>query len=160
MAPYARAYGAELLVASSQTDVALLRLKSVPPGRVFLGIDTRPLAPGTPVRRVSHAAGLSQTFVAGVVDDDARACATAPRPAFVYSHVTTGGIASGSSGAPLLVRGLYVGGQLLGLCGADPANACANFNAMVDGAIGVSWPQLAPYLDPDASKPARWRAMN
>lgn len=159
MAPYARAYGAELLVASKETDVTLLRLASLPPGRVFLGIDTRPLAPGTPVRRVSHAAGLAQTFAAGVVDDDARACASAPRPAFVYSHATTGGITSGSSGAPLLVRGLYVAGQLLGLCGADPTNACANFNAMVDGAIAVSWPQLAPYLDPDAPSPRRRRAM-
>lgn len=158
MAAYSRTYGAELLVASKETDVALLRLKSVPAGRVFLGIDTRALEAGTEVRRVSHAAGLSQTFAAGVIDDGARTCASAPRPQFVYSRTTTGGITSGSSGAPLLVNGLYVAGQLLGLCGADPTNACAAFNDMVDGAIRMSWPQLAPYLDPDAPR-ARRRAM-
>ncbi|HEX6084862.1 MAG TPA: serine protease [Thermoanaerobaculia bacterium] len=148
MASYTRTYGAELLVASEETDVALLKLKSVPPGRVFLGIDTRPLEPGTPVHRVSHAGGLSQTFVAGVVEESGWTCPRAPRRSFVYSKPTAGGIATGSSGAPLLARGLYVVGQLLGLCGAAPSNPCAPFNDMVDGAIRESWPLLAPYLDP------------
>lgn len=148
MAAYSRTHGAELLVASEETDVALLRLRNVPPGRVFLGVDTRPLEPGTAVHRVSHASGLAQTFVAGVVDDGGRTCPRAPRPSFVYSRPTAGGIATGSSGAPLLAGGLYVVGQLLGLCGADPANPCATFNDMVDGAIRESWPLLAPHLDP------------
>lgn len=158
MAPYARTIGAELLVASEETDVALLKLKSVPPGRVFLGVDTRPLEPGTPVHRVSHASGLSQTYAAGVVDDGGRTCPRAPRGSFVYSRPTAGGIATGSSGAPLLAHGLYAVGQLLGLCGADPANPCATFNDMVDGSIRESWPLLAPYLDPDAVLPRKRRA--
>lgn len=148
MAPYSRAAGAELLVASETTDAALLRLPSLPPGRVFLGIDTRPLEAGTPVHRVSHASGLSQTYAAGVVDGGGRTCPRAPRTSFIYSRPTAGGLATGSSGAPLLVHGLHVAGQLLGLCGADPANPCATFNDSVDGAIRESWPLLAPYLDP------------
>lgn len=155
MAPYSRSNGAELLVASEKTDVALLKLKSKPAGRVFLGIDTRLLEPGTSVNRVSHASGLSQTFAAGVVDGSAQTCSAAPRPSFVYSRATVGGISGGSSGAPLLVHGLYVAGQLLGLCGSDPSNDCATFNRMVDGTIRESWPLLAPYLDPALPKPRR-----
>ena len=155
MAAYSRAVGAKLLVASEATDVALLQLPSLPPGRVFLGIDTRPLEAGTPVHRLSHASGLSQTFASGVVDGGGRTCPRAPRSSFIYSRPTAGGIATGSSGAPLLVRGLYVAGQLLGLCGADPANPCATFNDSVDGAIRESWPLLAPHLDP--SPPIRKR---
>jgi hypothetical protein len=157
MAAYSRGYGAELLVASAETDVALLKLAALPPGRVFLGVDTRPLEAGTAVHRVSHAAGLSQTFAAGVVDPSARTCAGAPKSSFIYSKPTAGGIATGSSGAPLLVRGLYVAGQLRGLCGADPANPCAAYNEMVDGSIRESWPLLARYLDP-ATAPRKRRA--
>ena len=158
MQSYTRTYGAELLVASEKTDVALLRLRSVPPGRVFLGVDTRPLDPGTPVHRVSHAGGMSQTYAAGVIEESGATCARAPRPSFVYSRPTTGGITTGSSGAPLLARGLYVVGQLLGLCGAAPSNPCATFNDMVDGAIRESWPLLAPYLDPEPPPMRKRRA--
>jgi S1-C subfamily serine protease len=155
MAQYSRGYGAELVAASEKTDVALLKLNSVPAGRVFLGIDTRVLDPGTPVHRVSHANGLSQTFAAGVVDSSGWTCPRAPRSSFIYSRPTLGGITTGSSGAPLLVGGLYVAGQLLGLCGADPSNPCASFNDTVDGSIRESWPVLAPHLDPASLKPKR-----
>lgn len=155
LAQYSRTYGAELLAASEKTDVALLKLRSVPAGRVFLGIDTRALEPGTAIHRVSHAAGLSQTFAAGVVDKSGWTCPRAPRSSFIYSRPTLGGIAIGSSGAPLLVGGLYVAGQLMGLCGADPSNPCATFNDTVDGSIRESWAVLAPYLDPGSLKSKR-----
>jgi hypothetical protein len=156
MAAYSRTNGAELLVSSETTDMALLKLRSLPPGRVFLGVDTRALVAGTTVNRVSHASGLAQTFAGGVVNDRGPSCARAPRTSFIYSDPTAGGIATGSSGAPLLVGGLYVAGQLLGLCGADPNNPCATFNDTVDGSIRESWPLLAAYLDPSWS-PARKR---
>jgi S1-C subfamily serine protease len=159
MSPVARSYGADLLVASEATDVALLRLRSVPADRVFLGTDLRALKAGQPIHRVSHAAGLSQSYAAASVDGDGgAACLRAPRTKFIYSDPTAGAISPGSSGAPLLLPGLLVGGQLLGLCGADPTNPCATFNAVVDGSIRESWPVLVPYLDP-SSIPSRRRAV-
>lgn len=159
MSPITRSHGAELLVASEATDVALLRLHSVPADRVFLGTDLRELKPGQAFHRVSHASGLSQSYAAASVDGDGgSACLRAPRTRFIYSDPTAGAISPGSSGAPLLLPGLLVGGQLLGLCGADPTNPCATFNSVVDGSIRQSWPLLAPYLDP-SSVPSRRRAV-
>ncbi|HYI07828.1 MAG TPA: serine protease [Thermoanaerobaculia bacterium] len=148
MAKISRSYGAQLLAASADTDVALLELRSIPEGRVFLGLDPRPLAAGTVVHRVSHAAGMSQSYSAGVVEQGGMACVRAPRPQFVYTRQREGAASEGSSGAPLLLPGLYVAGQLLGLCGADPANACASYNLAVDGSLAQSWGLLAPHLAP------------
>lgn len=148
MASVARSHGAELLVSSPATDVALLKLSSLPAGRVFLGVDARKLKEGTVVHRITHAYGLSQTYSAGVVEADGMTCPRAQRPQFVYSRQRDGAIAEGSSGAPLLIEGLHVAGQLLGLCGPDPANACASYNLAVDGSLYESWPLLAPHLAP------------
>ena len=159
MSPVSRSYGAKLLVASERTDAALLELDSIPSDRVFLGTDLRPLEPGQGIYHLSHASGLSQTYAAAQVDGDGgSSCLRAPRGPFLYSDPVAGAIAPGSSGAPMLTSGLYVTGQLLGLCGADPSNACATFNAVVDGSIRESWPLLAPYLDP-SPEPARRRAV-
>lgn len=150
MEKYHRSYGATLLVASARTDVALLRLNEAPPaGRVFLGIETRRLNAGDVVHRVSHAYGLAQTYASSVVTDGGASCGGALRPWFVYSEPQSGGIANGSSGAPMLVNGLYVTGQLLGLCGSDPNNPCAVYNDVVDGSIRESWPLLAEHLAPE-----------
>ena len=150
MLPVSRSYGAELLVASEATDVALLKLRSIPAGRAFLGVDTRPVAPGTSVYRISHAGGLSQTYTSGTIKTEAMTCSSAPRPRFIYSQQLSGATTTGSSGAPLLLEGGFVTGQMLGLCGADPGSSCASFNAAVDGSIRESWPLLRPYLDPTA----------
>ena len=148
MAQVSRSHGATLLAASSKSDVALLKLSSVPEGRVFLGIDTRSPAPETTLHRVSHAGGLSQTYSSAVVDENAMTCPGAERPQYVYTRLRVGATSGGSSGAPLLLPGLYVVGQLRGTCGADPANSCATFNAGVDGSLRAAWPLLAPHLDP------------
>jgi len=148
MAKVSRSHGAELLVASPATDVALLKLASVPADRVFLGVDTRQLAPDTVVHRVSHAGGLSQTYSSGVVEQSGTSCSGASRPQFVYTRPRSGGTSGGSSGAPLLLPGLYVAGQLFGKCGPDPENTCATWNRGVDGSLRESWALLAPYLDP------------
>ncbi|HEX8169021.1 MAG TPA: serine protease [Thermoanaerobaculia bacterium] len=141
-----RTYGAELLVADAATDVALLRLRKLPPRRTFLRVETAPLAAGTPTYRISHAQGAAQSYASGVVREDGIGCASAPRPQFVYTSMTAGAIAPGSSGAPLLLPGLRIAGQLTGLCGASPNDPCATYNDAVDGALSASWPLLAPYL--------------
>jgi len=155
MAPVTRSYGAELLVASAATDTTLLKLKSVPAGRVFLGIDTRALTQDTIIHRVSHAGGLSQTYSSATVQMGGSTCTGTSRPQFVYTRPRVGAISGGSSGAPLLVNGLYVAGQLRGACGPDPSNTCATFNYGVDGSLREAWPLLAPYLDPAGSNVRR-----
>ncbi len=150
VASVTRTYGAKLLVASASSDVALLRLNRRPPGGVFLGIDPSRVQTGTETYRLSHASGAPLTYSTGAVHTAINACGSAPQPAFLYTRTTEGAIASGSSGAPLLVKGLRVVGQLLGRCGPSPNDACAIYNDTVDGSIAESWPLLAPYLDPPA----------
>lgn len=142
-----RTYGAELLVASAQTDVTLLRMKNVPANRVFLGVELSPQAAGTPMYRVSHAEGGPQKYSTGTVRTSGAGCSTAPRPRFLYTTQTEGAVAMGSSGAPLLLPGLRIAGQLFALCGPSPNDTCANYNDAVDGSIAESWALLAPYLD-------------
>lgn len=143
-----RTYGGRLLVASTETDVALLRLNRIPAGRVFLTVDTTPLDEGAMTYRLSHADGAMQSYSAGEVRHGGMGCDAAPRPRFVYTSHTAGAVAKGSSGAPLLLPGLRVAGQLLGMCGPSPNDSCAIYNDAVDGSMASSWPLLAPYLDP------------
>jgi Trypsin-like peptidase domain len=150
-----RTYGAELLVTSADTDVTLLRLHKLPANRVFLGVALDPVPSGTAMYRVSHADGSTQVFSSSVVDGSGLSCSSAPRGAFLYTSPTRGAVSSGSSGAPLLMPGLRVVGQLLGLCGASPSDPCAIYNEVVDGSISASWPLLATYLDPVASNHRR-----
>ena len=145
-----RTYGAELVVSSADTDVALLRLKKLPPDRVFLDVELAPLAAGTMTYRISHAEGKPQKYSAGKVRTSGAGCPTAPRPRYIYTTPTEGAVAMGSSGAPLLLPGLRVAGQLFALCGPSPNEPCAIYNDVVDGSIAASWPVLAPYLDPPA----------
>lgn len=156
-APVTRTYGATLLVSSKATDVALLRLNRVPPDRVYLGVDTRPLEEGTVTYRLSHPEGLMQQYTAGSVHAPAVFCPGAPPSSFIYVKRTIGTVTKGSSGAPLLLPGLRVAGQLLGACGPSPSDACAAYNNMVDGSLAASWPLLAPHLAPPQTT-ARRRA--
>lgn len=142
-----RSYGAELLVSSADTDMALLRLTKVPLNRVFLGVSAADLPAGTKTYRVSHAAGAPQSFVSGAIDDQGLSCGTAPRPQFLYSTQVHGAVASGSSGSPLLTAGLFVVGQLSGRCGSAPEDACSAGNVLVDGSMQASWPMLEPFLN-------------
>lgn len=143
-----KTYGADLLVSSAETDVALLRLHDLPTNRVFLGIELTPLAEGTVTYRLSHGSGAPQQYTAGVVRTTGTGCSSAPRPLFIYTAPTAGTVTLGSSGAPLLLPGLRIAGQLLGVCGPQPEDTCATYNDMVDGSIIASWPLLAPFLDP------------
>ncbi|HEU4522648.1 MAG TPA: serine protease [Thermoanaerobaculia bacterium] len=148
-----RTYGAELLVSSAETDVALLRLRRIPADRTFLKIERAPLREGTPVYRLAHGDGAPMQYSAGVIRESGASCPTAPRSRFLYTAPTAGAVSKGSSGAPLLLPGLRVAGQLFGLCGASPENPCATYNEAVDGSLAASWPLLEPYLDrPEAAR--------
>jgi S1-C subfamily serine protease len=146
-ATLSRTYGADLLVSSAATDVALLRLKRIPANHTFLGVDLRPLPEGAATYRISHAAGAMQSMSEAVVSTLGTTCPGAPRGDFLYTSLTAGTVSSGSSGAPLLV-GLRIVGQLVGVCGASPDDACATYNQVIDGSIAASWPMLASYLAP------------
>jgi S1-C subfamily serine protease len=153
-----RSFGAELVVASEATDMALLKLRSLPANRVFLGTDPTVQPAGKRVYRISHADGIVQTFSSGLIDMNSMSCPSAPRTNYIYSQLTQGAVSSGASGSPLLTAGLTVVGQLYGVCGANPADTCANFNQPADGALAQSWSVLAPYLDPNGVKSGRSRS--
>ena len=147
-----RTLGGTVLVTSAASDVTLLRLAEVPPGkRWYMGWDTDPIAAGTRLARVSHPHGLPHMVSISTVTTTSAACSRWPRPNFLYSTHVSGGTATGSTGAPLFynVDG-YVVGQLSGACGADAENPCGTAER-VDGALSASWPLLKPYLDPTPS---------
>lgn len=143
-----RTYGADLIAASAETDLALIRLHRIPDDRVFLRVEREVPAAGTRTYRLSHASGLTQSYATGDVTVRSEGCASAPRPQFIYTALDSGAVASGSSGAPLLLPGLRIAGHLVGSCGAMTNDACSPLNETVDASIAASWPMLAPYLDP------------
>ena len=67
------------------------------------------------------------------------ACGELPLDNFLYESSTFGGIAGGSSGAPLWTGDGIVVGQLLGLCGPNPGDNCLSSNSTVDGRFSVSF---------------------
>ena len=150
-----RTYGAKLLASSAATDVALLRLDRIPPNRVFLDVETKPVAEGTRTWHLSHADGGPLSYSEGIVQDAQSGCPSSPQPQFLQSSLIAGAISSGSSGAPLLLPNLRIAGQLLGRCGPSANDPCAVYNYAIDGSIHASWPLLAPYLDPPRRRSVR-----
>ncbi|MDX1582534.1 MAG: serine protease, partial [Thermoanaerobaculia bacterium] len=155
-----RSVGSTLLATSASTDVTLVRLSSVPSDRVALGWDARPEAVvnGTVLHRISHPYAedfgipYPQSYSRMVVDTDSGTCEDTPRPNYIYSRLLEGATISGSSGAPVILAGGLVVGQLLGGCGPDDS-VCSQNNREVDGALSVSWPLLASYLAPSDGGP-------
>ena len=144
-----RTEGATLLATSSNSDFTFLRLASLPPGRGLLGSTNEPVTNGTPLHRLSHPLARSQHYSVTTLAASGPECTGVPRPNFLYSQRQLGGILGGSSGSPV-VRGSdgRVVGQLLGTCGPNPTEGCSSSNYVVDGALAVSWPSIAPWLAP------------
>lgn len=147
--------GATLLATSAATDAALLRMTAVPAGRWFMGWDTHVRTTGTPLYRISHpplpdnSGFYSQAFSQTVVNTASAACPGAPRPNFLYSTRTTGGVGPTSLGAPVIISGGYIVGQLLGICDASgPADGCASTSLVVDGALRSSYDAFKQFIDP------------
>jgi lysyl endopeptidase len=147
--------GSTLVAGSSNTDVTLLRLSTAPttPDGVatYLGYLTTPVANtnNLALYRISHPSGSPQAYSEGVVDTTKGTCRTLNRGNFIYSRDTVGGTEGGSSGSPVVNGAGQIVGQLYGACGTNVNNSCdAAANATVDGAFAVSYPLLAPFLNP------------
>ena len=147
-----RSMGATLLTTSPATDVTLLRLKSLPSGRVFLGWDPRPPSAGTALFRLSHPGGGPLHFSTSRVVGAGGTCTGWSRPDFVYASRDIGATQGGSSGAPVMYDATegYVVGQLAGKCGTDLSDACSLLNSQVDGSFAQSYSVLQPFLRPGA----------
>lgn len=154
-------HGATLMTTSSNSDVSLLRLSSVPSNRVFLGWTTVAPADGARLHRISHpvpdgfSAELPQMYSRTIVSTTASACGSLPRPNFVYSNELgggEGGVYGGSSGSAAILsdntEDARIVGQLFGSCGPDPSAGCDRRNKTVDGAFAMSYGLLQPYLSP------------
>lgn len=162
-----RTYGSQLVATSAASDVTLLKVNAMPAGRWLLGWDPRveSVREGTVLYRLSHPgteAGdnwYQQIFGQTVVDTFTSTCAGKSRPNFIYQRQIEGGAGPGSSGAPVILSGGYIVGQLSAACGPNPSEACSSTTKIVDGAFSASWPTVAPFLNNGpATQPEQCRA--
>ncbi|MGH2625694.1 MAG: trypsin-like serine peptidase [Anaerolineales bacterium] len=144
--------GSTLLATSLNTDFTLVRLNSIPGGRTLLGWTTQPLPQGTVLHRISHPmpgdTPFPQAYSRSVVSTTFGPCTGLPRPRFLYSILQEGGTFGGSSGAPVILPGGFVVGQLNGGCGPNPDDGCDTDNAEVDGAFSQTFPSISQFLNP------------
>ncbi len=153
-------YGADLVVASAQTDVALVRSLDgdlIPAGVVYAGWTSIRPADGIVLHRISHPLNealtgvYTQMYSSHQVDDTPPIdCfdAGAPLADYLYTMNTNGtGISGGSSGSAIMQANGQVVGQLFGTCGTPPTrDGCGTDESIVDGAFSTSYPLLAPYI--------------
>lgn len=152
-----RVSGATLLSTSANSDFTFLRLSSAPSGyRWYLGWDARGIPSGASLYRLSHPSGLPQHFsVSQYVSSPSSYCSSLPPNRYVYSSLNRGSTAGGSSGAPVLLPGGYIVGQLYGRCGTgDLSDPCDPRNSEVDGSFGSTYPLISHWLRP-ASGPSK-----
>ncbi|PYQ52853.1 MAG: hypothetical protein DMF59_03325 [Acidobacteria bacterium] len=154
--------GAQWLVSSSTSDFTLVKLNSIPSGRVLLGWDanTSVVSSGTTLHRVSHPVPGSdifpQSYSSTLVDTSTGTCTGFSRTNFIYSSSVggQGGVYGGSSGSPVMLSNGRVVGQLLGSCGPDPSAGCDVRNSTVDGAFSSSFSSLSPFLSGSGATPS------
>jgi hypothetical protein len=147
--------GATLLATGTTTDFTLVRLNSIPGGRVLLGWTTQPQSDGTKLHRVSHPFPDSfnipapQMYSNTTINSSFGSCQSRPQSNYLYSNNGQGGTYGGSSGAPVLLADGSVIGQLFGACGSDPTSGCNIItNAAVDGRFSATYPNISQYLNP------------
>lgn len=147
--------GSTIRSTGSTTDHTLLQLSSAPttPDGVatYLGWLSTPVANtnNLALYRISHPQGAPQAYTEGVVDTSKPTCRRLSRGNFIYSRDTVGATEGGSSGSPVVNSAGQIVGQLYGACGTNLNDVCdAGNNATVDGAFAVSFPSLAPFLNP------------
>ena len=140
--------GAQLLVADTSLDGALLRLNHAPPeGAVFVGWDSLPAEPGAEIAAIHHPGGglkkVNEGDETGYADER-----------FLAATWTLGATESGSSGSAMftridsprtdyLLRGTLVGGT--SACGENGTPSGFDLYSRFD----LMWPKLAPYLSAD-----------
>jgi hypothetical protein len=154
-----RSSGSSLMATGEGSDVTLLRLSRVPPGRVLLGWNASPeaLATGVRLNRLSHpsyegpeAIAHPQVYSESTIDASSPTHPTLPRSRFIYSRPTSGGTFSGGSGAPVVLSNGQVVGQLYGAAGDDLSSGCVRSLLIIDGSLAASFPTVRPFLDPPA----------
>ncbi|HEY8183451.1 MAG TPA: trypsin-like peptidase domain-containing protein [Thermoanaerobaculia bacterium] len=153
--------GAQWLVSSSTSDVTLVKLNSLPAGRVLLGWTTNPAAVGngTMIHRISHPVPANdifpQSYSSTLVDTSLGTCTGVTRTNFLYSTSVggQGGVYGGSSGSPVMLSNGQVVGQLLGSCGPEPSAGCDLRNSTVDGAFSSSFSVLSHFLTGNPAQP-------
>ena len=138
--------GAQLLVADTSLDGALLQLANAPPdGAVFAGWDSLPTDSGAAIVAIHHPRGglkkVSEGTSAGYSDDR-----------FMAATWTMGITEGGSSGSAMFTaidsprRDYLVRGTLVGGTSACTAAAPTSSGFDVYSRFDLMWPKLAPYL--------------
>ena len=153
LASLPRIVGATLLASGAVGDFTLLRLPSVPAGRVFLGwnASASAVSNGTTLYRLSHPKGYVQSFSAAqYTASPASTCPGWPSSSSLYAHPQMGATFGGSSGSPVILPGGVVVGQLSGVCGPNSSEPClaGPNDYVVDGRFSTAYPALAPWLSP------------
>lgn len=150
-----RSTGSKLLATGQSSDFTLLQLNSIPPNRVLLGWNGDPLAVphNTGLHRIHHPLGFAQAYSRSAVTTTSPTCSALPRPNFLYQNTTQGGNQPGSSGAPVILPGGQMVGQLFGVCGPNPTEGCDPANRVVDGAFSESFPSEGPFLNATGFSP-------
>jgi hypothetical protein len=154
--------GATWLTSSSTSDFTLVKLNSIPSGRVLLGWNANPSAvpSGTTLHRVSHPVPgtdiFPQSYSNTLVDMTTGTCTGISRTNFIYSSSVggQGGVYGGSSGSPVILGNGQVVGQLLGSCGPDPSAGCDLRNSTVDGAFSSTFPAIQSILAGSGAQPS------
>ncbi|MBW8877894.1 MAG: trypsin-like peptidase domain-containing protein [Acidobacteria bacterium] len=142
-----RTNGATLLATGEGSDFTLVRLSSLPAGRGLLGSTSETIANGTELKRLSHPQGMPMAYSLTTVTGSGPHCDLRPRPNYLYSSHTFGGIFGGSSGSPVVrASDGKVVGQLLGECGTASSSGCDAVTSVLDGALSQTWPSISSFL--------------
>ena len=134
-----------------------MRLSADPPdGSVFLGWTAADYSHsgGTILHRLSNPNGDPQIYTKEQISasPDPVACSDVVQGLFLYEKDIEGGTGGGSSGSPVYLGDLSVVGQELGACGTNTDDDCDVVdNSTVDGSFHVTFPSVAPWLEPAAA---------
>ncbi len=148
-----RTLGATFLSGSKTNgDYSLLVLKEdPPPGSIFLGWETAPVAfyHLVDLFRLHHPKGAPQAFSRYYVDTTLKECSGKPSGKFIYSRNIIGADEYGSDGAPVVSIYGLVCGQLSGVCVYKPFDLCDyETYATLDGALASYFDEIVKWLIP------------
>ncbi|WP_423460029.1 trypsin-like peptidase domain-containing protein [Ottowia sp. VDI28] len=143
--------GADLLHSSPNPDIALLRLKEMPPpGALFAGWDSSALATGSQILGIHHPQGDMQKMSFGKVSHRASCfqvgsriyCYGLPNGNYYFVDWNRGLIEGGSSGS-----GLFHDGRLMGaLSGGSLTPSCSGGNVATYASLESAFPALRQWL--------------
>lgn len=141
--------GSSIQASSPASDFTLLRLnQDPPPGSTFLGWTTAIPAHGSQLVRLSHPAGLPLAYSRHTRIVPFYVCEEIPPTHYLHSVQVIGSTRGGSSGSPIMTRGMKVVGQLLGACGTNNDDICSNdFSDTIDGRFTRTFPFIKEFIN-------------